>query len=73
MYVAVPFETLGLILPLILGVAFLVLAEWKVMTFAQHRFIIEPPCAVDARHGFKKLSFFFVSGFFSSSSLLIFH
>jgi uncharacterized membrane protein YbaN (DUF454 family) len=31
MYIAVPAEILGIILPLLLGVAFLVLAERKVM------------------------------------------
>nr|BCT43433.1 NADH dehydrogenase subunit 1 [Ensete glaucum] len=37
MYIAVPAEILGLILPLLLGVAFLVLAERKVMAFVQRR------------------------------------
>nr|YP_010598273.1 NADH dehydrogenase subunit 1 [Psychotria serpens]UIG86773.1 NADH dehydrogenase subunit 1 [Psychotria serpens] len=37
MYIAVPAEILGIILPLLLGVAFLVLAERKVMAFAQRR------------------------------------
>nr|CBL54110.1 NADH dehydrogenase subunit 1 [Beta vulgaris subsp. maritima]CBX33210.1 NADH dehydrogenase subunit 1 [Beta vulgaris subsp. maritima] len=37
MYVAVPAEILGIILPLLLGVAFLVLAERKVMAFVQRR------------------------------------
>ncbi|KAG4151859.1 hypothetical protein ERO13_D04G096532v2, partial [Gossypium hirsutum] len=34
---AVPAEILGIILPLLLGVAFLVLAERKVMAFVQRR------------------------------------
>ncbi|KAL4346820.1 hypothetical protein GQ457_17G014120 [Hibiscus cannabinus] len=34
---AVPAEILGIILPLLLGVAFLVLAKRKVMSFVQHR------------------------------------
>nr|QWX88120.1 NADH dehydrogenase subunit 1 [Indigofera tinctoria]QWX88164.1 NADH dehydrogenase subunit 1 [Apios americana]QWX88191.1 NADH dehydrogenase subunit 1 [Vigna unguiculata]QWX88249.1 NADH dehydrogenase subunit 1 [Glycyrrhiza glabra] len=37
MYIAVPAEILGIILPLLLGVAFLVLAERKVMAFVQRR------------------------------------
>lgn len=37
MYIAVPAEILCLILPLLLGVAFLVLAERKVMAFVQRR------------------------------------
>nr|YP_010131381.1 NADH dehydrogenase subunit 1 [Aegiceras corniculatum]QPZ76215.1 NADH dehydrogenase subunit 1 [Aegiceras corniculatum] len=37
MYIAVPTEILGIILPLLLGVAFLVLAERKVMAFVQRR------------------------------------
>nr|YP_010990174.1 NADH dehydrogenase subunit 1 [Aglaia odorata]WOW96025.1 NADH dehydrogenase subunit 1 [Aglaia odorata] len=37
MYIAVPAEILGIILPLILGIAFLVLAERKVMAFVQRR------------------------------------
>nr|UFH78280.1 NADH dehydrogenase subunit 1 [Chlorophytum comosum] len=37
MYIAVPAEIIGLILPLLLGVAFLVLAERKVMAFVQRR------------------------------------
>nr|ADG85364.1 NADH dehydrogenase subunit 1 [Silene noctiflora] len=37
MYIALPAEILGLILPLLLGVAFLVLAERKVMAFVQRR------------------------------------
>nr|WRK83610.1 NADH dehydrogenase subunit 1 [Elaeis guineensis] len=37
MYIAVPAEILSLILPLLLGVAFLVLAERKVMAFVQRR------------------------------------
>ena len=36
-YIAVPAEILGIILPLLLGVAFLVLAERKVMAFVQRR------------------------------------
>ncbi|XP_039131820.1 NADH-ubiquinone oxidoreductase chain 1-like [Dioscorea cayenensis subsp. rotundata] len=36
-YIVVPGEILGLILPLLLGVAFLVLAEHKVMAFVQRR------------------------------------
>jgi hypothetical protein len=36
-YIAIPAEVLGIILPLILEVAFLVLAEHKVMAFVQHR------------------------------------
>ena len=36
-YIAVPAEILCLILPLLLGVAFLVLAERKVMAFVQRR------------------------------------
>lgn len=37
MYIAVPAEILGIIIPLLLGVAFLVLAERKVMAFVQRR------------------------------------
>nr|YP_009867075.1 NADH dehydrogenase subunit 1 [Rotheca serrata]QKG04054.1 NADH dehydrogenase subunit 1 [Rotheca serrata] len=37
MYIALPAEILGIILPLLLGVAFLVLAERKVMAFVQRR------------------------------------
>ena len=37
MYIAVPAEILCLIIPLLLGVAFLVLAERKVMAFVQRR------------------------------------
>nr|WRQ16459.1 NADH dehydrogenase subunit 1 [Melia azedarach] len=37
MYIALPAEILGIILPLILGIAFLVLAERKVMAFVQRR------------------------------------
>nr|QKI31996.1 NADH dehydrogenase subunit 1 [Ombrophytum subterraneum] len=37
MYILVPAEILGIILPLLLGVAFLVLAERKVMAFVQRR------------------------------------
>nr|YP_010137136.1 NADH dehydrogenase subunit 1 [Tolypanthus maclurei]QWM97198.1 NADH dehydrogenase subunit 1 [Tolypanthus maclurei] len=37
MYIVVPAEILGIILPLLLGVAFLVLAERKVMAFVQRR------------------------------------
>ncbi|KAL3537454.1 hypothetical protein ACH5RR_000820 [Cinchona calisaya] len=37
MYIAVPSEILGIILPLLLGVAFLLLAERKVMAFVQRR------------------------------------
>nr|UTM91971.1 NADH dehydrogenase subunit 1 [Gastrodia angusta] len=37
MYIAVPAEILGIILPLLLGVAFFVLAERKVMAFVQRR------------------------------------
>ncbi|KAL3498306.1 hypothetical protein ACH5RR_041038 [Cinchona calisaya] len=37
MYIAVPAEILGIILPLLLGVTFLVLAERKVMAFVQRR------------------------------------
>lgn len=37
MYIAVPAEIFGIILPLLLGVAFLVLAERKVMAFVQRR------------------------------------
>nr|WOE90429.1 NADH dehydrogenase subunit 1 [Ventilago leiocarpa] len=37
MYIAIPAEILGIILPLLLGVAFLVLAERKVMAFVQRR------------------------------------
>nr|GEW54687.1 hypothetical protein [Tanacetum cinerariifolium] len=37
MYIAVPAEILGIILPLLLGVAFLVLDERKVMAFVQRR------------------------------------
>ncbi|MFS7997221.1 putative NADH:ubiquinone reductase (H(+)-translocating) [Helianthus anomalus] len=37
MYIAVPVEILGILLPLLLGVAFLVLAERKVMAFVQRR------------------------------------
>nr|YP_010955521.1 NADH dehydrogenase subunit 1 [Tripterygium wilfordii]WMX25526.1 NADH dehydrogenase subunit 1 [Tripterygium wilfordii] len=37
MYIAAPAEILGIILPLLLGVAFLVLAERKVMAFVQRR------------------------------------
>nr|WKK50017.1 NADH dehydrogenase subunit 1 [Melastoma dodecandrum] len=37
MYIAVTAEILGIILPLLLGVAFLVLAERKVMAFVQRR------------------------------------
>ncbi|KAM3204627.1 NADH-ubiquinone oxidoreductase chain 1 [Capsicum annuum] len=37
MYIAVPAEIVGIILPLLLGVAFLVLAERKVMAFVQRR------------------------------------
>nr|AQK77827.1 NADH dehydrogenase subunit 1 [Lophophytum mirabile subsp. bolivianum] len=37
MYMAVPAEILGIIIPLLLGVAFLVLAERKVMAFVQRR------------------------------------
>nr|YP_008802502.1 NADH dehydrogenase subunit 1 [Asclepias syriaca]AGZ63019.1 NADH dehydrogenase subunit 1 [Asclepias syriaca] len=37
MYIAVPASILGIILPLLLGVAFLVLAERKVMAFVQRR------------------------------------
>ena len=36
-YIVVPAEMLGIILPLLLGVAFLVLAERKVMDFVQCR------------------------------------
>ena len=36
-YIAVPAEIIGIILPLLLGVAFLVLAERKVMAFVQRR------------------------------------
>ena len=36
-YIVVPAEILGIILPLQLGVAFLVLAERKVMAFVQRR------------------------------------
>nr|WLE73534.1 NADH dehydrogenase subunit 1 [Thonningia sanguinea] len=36
-YIVVPAEILGIILPLLLGVAFLVLAERKVMAFVQRR------------------------------------
>jgi len=36
-YIAVPAEILGIIIPLLLGVAFLVLAERKVMAFVQRR------------------------------------
>ena len=35
MYIVVPVEILGIILPRLLGVAFLVLPERKVMTFVQ--------------------------------------
>lgn len=37
MYIAVPAEILGIILPFLLGVAFLVLAECKVMDFVQRQ------------------------------------
>nr|YP_010736407.1 NADH dehydrogenase subunit 1 [Plantago ovata]WEL36393.1 NADH dehydrogenase subunit 1 [Plantago ovata] len=37
MYIALPAQILGIILPLLLGVAFLVLAERKVMAFVQRR------------------------------------
>jgi NADH:ubiquinone oxidoreductase subunit H len=37
MYIVVPVEILCLILPLLLGVAFLVLVEREVMAFVQHR------------------------------------
>ncbi|KAL7087174.1 hypothetical protein ACP275_13G050700 [Erythranthe tilingii] len=37
MYIVVPAKILGIILPLLLGVAFLVLAERKVMAFVQRR------------------------------------
>ncbi|RAL47125.1 hypothetical protein DM860_014019 [Cuscuta australis] len=37
MYIAIPAEMLGIILPLLLGVAFLLIVEHKVMAFVQYR------------------------------------
>ncbi|PHT83616.1 NADH-ubiquinone oxidoreductase chain 1 [Capsicum annuum] len=37
MHIVVPTEIFGIILPLLLGVSFLLLVERKVMAFAQHQ------------------------------------
>ena len=57
-YIAIPAEVLGIIIPLMLEVAFLVLAEHKVMVFVQLRKV---PDVVGTIEGLNLLSLFWIN------------